>query len=80
MAQPCLPNEAIDDSLTRVLIAVLAEHRPTFATCVTRSGLSLQTVHDRLHRLRAMGLIAFEDHTNGTLRPMVRAYRPRGNE
>lgn len=70
------PPSAIDDSLTRVLLAVLVARRPTVSTCVLRTALPRDTVYRRLHRLRDMGLVAFEDELRGTLRPLVRAYRP----
>lgn len=70
------PADVIDDSLTRVLLAVLAVPRPTVSTCVLKTNLSRATVSHKLHRLRDMGLVAFDDEHRGTLRPLVRAYRP----
>lgn len=62
----------VDDSLVRVLLAVLGEKRPTWATCAEASGLSMHIVRQRLHQLRDMGLVAFEDNKYGTLRATVR--------
>lgn len=62
----------VDDSLVRVLLAVLCERRPTWATCIERTGLSSHIVNARLHQLRSMDLVAFEDHKHGTLRATVR--------
>jgi len=68
------PDQTIDDSLTRVLLAVLSSSRPTISTCVQKSGLGRGTVFTALHRLRALGLVAFEDgdKARGTLRAQVR--------
>lgn len=68
----------LDDSLTKVLLAVLAIDRPTVKSCAERTGLAPSTVHDRLHKLRDMGLIAFDDYKRGTLRPLVRTVNAAG--
>lgn len=62
----------LDDSLTRVLLAVLCLPRPTTGTCARYTGLSTTTVHRRLHHLRDLGLISFESGKRGTIRPLFR--------
>ncbi len=66
------------DRDTQVLLAVLRLSQKDFPVYYSellmatgiRSGSNL---HASLHRLRNLGLVAFEDGKNGTLRPLVRA-------
>jgi hypothetical protein len=66
-----IPDEAIGSTATLVLLAVLDGCRDITAIC-ERVGRSRQPVHRHLTRLKALGLVAWEYHTAGTLRPACR--------
>lgn len=66
---------AVSPALTRVLLAVVAEHhdhgRATVRSVAARADLSIRVTHQHLVRLRRRELVAFEDGRAGTLRPTV---------
>jgi hypothetical protein len=66
-----IPASAFGDSRTRVLLAVLAGYRG-YVALTRATGLSRQPLWCHLHALRDDGLVGFEPHTVGTLRPLVR--------
>ena len=61
----------VADRGTRVLLAVVQQQRPTVRAVAAAVGLSVNTTHDHLVRLRRLGLVAWEDGKTGTLRPLV---------
>lgn len=80
------PPGAVSDARLAVLFAVMAEHRehgrvtvravqarcsPLAARCRGLRGLASIKAH--LDSLRRDGLVGWDDHTRGTLRPLVRA-------
>ena len=69
-----IPNSAIGNGATRVLLAVLTEKRPTTTKRLGQSaGLSsTSTVHSHLVRLRRLNLITWAPGRVGTLRPTCR--------
>ena len=67
------PPGAIGHEDTRAVLAVLAARRPTVRTVAAATGKSLSVTHDRLHRLRRLGLVRFEPGRAGTMRPAVHA-------
>ena len=70
--------DAIGDSATRVLLAVLDESRPTCRSVGSRAGSSSSsssssTVHAHLVTLRRLGLVRWDTGKRGTLRAGCRA-------
>jgi DNA-binding IclR family transcriptional regulator len=63
--------EPLDTKAIQVLVAVSSLPRPTARAVAQATGLGLDSVHRRLHQLRAGDLVAFEDHRAGTLRSNV---------
>lgn len=65
----------IGPSPTRVLLAVMAEHhehgRATVRSVAARAELAIGTTHRHLRRLRAEGLVTWEQGRDATLRPLV---------
>lgn len=62
----------IDDASTRVLLAVLALPAPRTVTDVAESaGMPRTTTYGHLRRLKYLGLVAWDEHRAGTLRPAV---------
>lgn len=67
------------DGRARVLLAVVHLHalngRTTVREVAAGAGLSLGSTHVHLNALRVEGLVAWEDRTAGTLRPLVEVVR-----
>jgi len=63
-----MTHTAFNDNETKVLLAVMSQHRPTVRSLSAATGIPQTTVHKALHTLRHAELVAFEDHLNGTLR------------
>jgi len=65
----------LDSTATRVLLATVAEHRDrgrcTVRSVALRAGVPAMTAHSALHRLRAEGLVDWQEGARGTLRPLV---------
>ncbi|MES1975711.1 MAG: hypothetical protein V4472_24910 [Pseudomonadota bacterium] len=62
------PTEAVSDSETRVLLAVLAG-ATTYPELRSATGLSNEYLFRLLRRLREQGLVGFEDGRKSTLHP-----------
>jgi hypothetical protein len=64
-----------DEPTTRVLLALLHLHalngRATVREVASGAGLCLPVAHKRLQWLRRDGLIAWDEGSQGTLRPLV---------
>lgn len=65
------PSSALNDSATRVVLAVAGSQHPTVRGVAYDTGVSLSAVHAILVRLRRLGLVAWEDGRQGTLRACV---------
>lgn len=65
-----LPSRAVDGRSTVIVLHVLAG-RATVRSCAAAAGLSVNATHKRLRRLRAAGLVRWDDGRDGTLRPGV---------
>lgn len=65
-----IPAGALNDSATRVLLAVVDGCR-TYADLMERTGIKRNTLWHRLQELRDEGLVTWVDGTQGTLRPLV---------
>lgn len=65
----------IDSTTIRVLLATVAEHRDrgrcTVRSVALRAGVPVMTTHTALHRLRAEGLVDWQEGLRATLRPLV---------
>lgn len=59
------------DRACRVLFAVLEGNR-LITELINASGLSRSVVHLGLRELRALGIVEWADHKQGTLRPTIR--------
>lgn len=66
-----IPRGAAGDGRTRALLAVVAGAR-TWTDIVEATGMAKTRVHVHLTRLQRDGLVAWEPHRQGTLRPLVR--------
>jgi DNA-binding IclR family transcriptional regulator len=66
-----IPSVALPATPTRVLLATVGGAR-TYSELVAATGLSRSTVHESLHWLRRLRLVAFEDGKQATLRPCVK--------
>jgi SOS-response transcriptional repressor LexA len=64
-----VPNDAIGNGATRVLLAVMADEHPTIRRVCAATGLaSTSTVLAHLRALRRAGLVSWADGKDGTLR------------
>lgn len=63
--------DALGDIDVRVLMAVVDLPAPDTSTIAETVRCARSTVLLSLRRLRDAGLVAFEDHTRGTLRALV---------
>lgn len=72
------PPGAVSDTATRVLLAVV-DGCTTYPELIERTGLSKQTLHKYLHRLRELRLVDFEDRKPGTTRTLVHGLIPPTN-
>lgn len=67
------PPETITPAVTRVLLALIDQDRPTVRSIGEACGLkSSNTVHFHLKTLRTLGLVAWEPGQHATIRPLVR--------
>jgi predicted transcriptional regulator len=56
---------------TLVMREVLLQQRPTIPSIALALGRTKSTVHNSLFRLRQLGLVAWEDGRQGTIRSLV---------
>lgn len=56
------------DTATRVLLSVATQPRPTVRSVADEVGTTVGNVHQHLSKLRAEGLVTWEDGQQGTLR------------
>ncbi len=71
-SQTATPPEALSDRRAAVLMAVIAQPRPTVRSiCKATGGLSTSTVHAHLEAWRDEGLVTWDDDRRGTLRANV---------
>lgn len=67
--------DGVPSDLTVTLLAVVSVHRRegrvTFRDVASATGVAPSTAHLRCRRLRALGLVAFDDRRSATLRPLV---------
>jgi predicted transcriptional regulator len=61
----------LDDAHTRTLLAVYTQTHPTVRSVAAEIDRSVTVTYRKLQRLRAEGLVAWEDGQAGTLRPLV---------
>lgn len=74
MTAAVTPLQAVPFSETRaaVLIAVIHQPRPTVRSVAEYAGVSVETAHRTLSRLRDLGLVEWvAGSRGGTLRPLV---------
>lgn len=73
MSADVLPIDAVPFSATRaaVLLAVIHQSHPTVRSVAEYAGVSIETAHRTLTRLRELGLIGWEAGRAHTLRPLV---------
>lgn len=65
------PVADFDDALTRTLLAVIHQTRPTVQSVADATGCAKSTAHGRLDELRMAGLVTWEPRRAGTLRACV---------
>jgi DNA-binding IclR family transcriptional regulator len=68
----------LDDRDTKILLALVRRHRPGRPVYLQEladetGAANKMVVYRSLQRLRRLGLVAYEDNQDGTLRPLVRA-------
>lgn len=68
---PTTPTTSWPSPITRVLLATTMLHRPTMTSVAEATGLSRGYVYVLLQQLREEGLVDWEPHHVGTLRPLV---------
>jgi DNA-binding transcriptional ArsR family regulator len=67
-----IPPDGIGDTETRVLLAATHLHPvPTLDPIVASTGLPRSTVYSALRRLRARGLVDWDDERQGTMRVTI---------
>lgn len=62
------PAAALAPSEGAIIASLARESRQSTNDLVASTGVSRQVIHKGLHRLRAAGLVAFEDGKQGTIR------------
>lgn len=69
-----LPGGGVRLSDTRlgVLVAVCTQRHPTVRSVAMYVGRDVETTYRHLERLREVGLVTWDGHKSGTLRPCVR--------
>lgn len=71
-----LPSEAMGDTRTRVLLAVVNQWHPTVRSVAAEAGVVVSVAHWHLEHLRSDGLVTWEEDRRGTLRPLVEEVLP----
>lgn len=68
---PVTPRaDLLGDTDARIVLAVL-DGETTISAVARQVGLSKTACYERMLRLRTLGLLTWEEHKQGTVRPLV---------